>query len=63
MPNNKSLNYMVAATCSEKTVEAYGISIVQDLQQSGERVWVMQNNVSAYQCKRNINIIKISIDL
>ena len=43
-------------------MEANGISRVQKLQQWG-REWVMKDNMSSCQCKRNISIIKISIDL
>ena len=63
MPNNEGLNYMVATTCKwQNSGSKWHINSAK-IVTTGERVWVMQDSISAYQCKRNISIIKISIDL
>ena len=59
MPNNKSFNYMVATTCSEKTVEAYGISIVHELQQWGRESVGNERQYNFMSMQREYNCHKI----
>ena len=63
MPNNEGLNYMVATTCKwENSRSKWHINSVKVVT-IGKRVWVMQDSVSAYQCKGIQVSEKINIDL